>query len=67
MTDHELREARLSLGLSQQALGDALGMSRENVSRMEAGKKPIERRTELAVRYLLLVRHGNPASAIFSR
>lgn len=64
MTSHQLREARLSLGLSQQALADELDMSRENVSRMEAGKKPIERRTELAVRYLLLARHGDLASAV---
>lgn len=63
MTGAELRETRQSLGLSQQALADELGLSRRMIIAMEKGEKPIERRTELAVRYLLLVR-GEVAAAV---
>lgn len=52
MTGEELRQARRRLGLSQQALADALGLSRRMIIAMEQGDKSIERRTELAVRYL---------------
>ena len=38
---------------SQQRLADELGMARNSVSRMESGVMPIERRTELALRWLM--------------
>jgi len=54
MTPTELKEARQKLGLTQQQLADALEISRVWIKLMEAGKKDIERRTELAIKYLIL-------------
>ncbi|MFK3857214.1 helix-turn-helix domain-containing protein [Agrobacterium pusense] len=53
MTGEEMRSLRLRTGLSQAALAGALGMSRESISRMERGRDTIERRTELALRYIV--------------
>lgn len=53
MTPLELKQARQSLGLSQQALAAELGLTRVFIGLMERGEKPIETRTELAVLYLL--------------
>ena len=47
----ELKAIRKAAGLSQAALGEAIGMARETVGAMERGTTPIETRTELAVRY----------------
>lgn len=52
-TPEALRDARQQLGLSQQALGDQLGICRQHVSDMERGRQLIERRTWLSVLYLL--------------
>ena len=38
---------------SQQRLADELGMARNTITRMESGVMPVERRTELAVRWLM--------------
>jgi transcriptional regulator with XRE-family HTH domain len=38
---------------SQQRLADELGMARNSVTRMETGVMPIERRTELSMRWLM--------------
>lgn len=54
MTELGLREARRKLGLNQTKMGKRLGMSREAISFMERGERPIELRTELAVRYRLV-------------
>lgn len=54
MTGHELKHARRRLGLSQQTLAAELGLTQTFIGLMERGEKPIERRTELAVRCLLL-------------
>ena len=48
----EVKAVRKGLGLSQQALGDALGLSRVTVGQMERGRAPIERRTVLSLLYL---------------
>lgn len=53
MTYEELKKARQKPGLSQQELADSIGMSRVMIGLMERGEKPIEQRTELAVRCLL--------------
>lgn len=54
MQPEELKALRASVGLTQQQLADALGMSRKMIVEMEGGKSPIERRTELAARYIAL-------------
>ena len=53
MTPADLKTARLALGLTQQGLANALDISRVMVGLMERGSKSIERRTELAVKFLL--------------
>ena len=58
MTGDEIRLLRRKAGLSQAALGIAIGMSRESIGRMERGRDGVERRTELAVRYVAEV--GTP-------
>ncbi len=55
MTSDELKALRVKTGLSQAELAAAIGMSRESISRMERGKDVIERRTELALRYIATV------------
>jgi len=52
MQPAELRVIRKGLGVSQGQLGDALGLTGQFIGLMERGLKPIERRTEYAVRYL---------------
>ena len=54
MTRAELRSARKRLGMTQAELAEALGMQRNSVARMENGRQPVMRTTELAVKYLLL-------------
>ncbi|MCK5644297.1 MAG: helix-turn-helix transcriptional regulator [Gammaproteobacteria bacterium] len=53
MTRSELKQARLKLGLTQQGLGDAIGMTRTYIALMEGGSAPIKRRTELAIKGLM--------------
>jgi DNA-binding XRE family transcriptional regulator len=52
MSGEEMRSLRLTVGLSQSALADAIGMSRQSIGRMERGSERVEKRTELAVRYV---------------
>lgn len=52
-TPDKLKAARKRLGISQRALAEALGLSREAIQTMEYGTRPIERRTDLAIRYLM--------------
>ena len=49
MTGRELRALRKGLGLSQTALGEALGYTQVHVSQMETGKAPVTIRAEKAV------------------
>ena len=56
MNGPQLKQARRELGLSQEGLAEAIGMTRVMVGLMERGRKGIERRTDLAVQ-LLVVRH----------
>jgi DNA-binding XRE family transcriptional regulator len=55
MQASELRDIRRKNRWTQEELARMIGMRRETVSVMEAGKAPIELRTELAVRYLDLI------------
>lgn len=52
MQGEEMKAIRKGLGMSQGAFGEALGMSRKAINEMEGGKAGIERRTELAARYV---------------
>ena len=54
MQGDELRAMRKALGMSQQELADAIGMSRKAVGEMERGDAPIEKRTGMAVRLLVV-------------
>jgi DNA-binding XRE family transcriptional regulator len=58
MKGKELRAARARLGMTQKELGEALGVHWNSVARMEADYHdfPITRTTELAIKYLLLVK-----------
>ncbi|WP_284144930.1 helix-turn-helix transcriptional regulator [Tianweitania aestuarii] len=47
-----MKALRQRVGLSQAALARAIGMSRESIGRMERSTDVLERRTELAVRYV---------------
>lgn len=62
MTRDELIDARRRLGYTQQALGDALGVTRRHIGAMERDEKPITRTTDLAIRYLLTEHRGAATS-----
>lgn len=49
----ELRALRTGKGMSQSELADALGITRETVGQMERGNATIEKRTALAVRFIM--------------
>lgn len=52
-TPDHLRAAREELGLTQEALANALGMTQNSVAKMEGGARPITERTEKQVLALL--------------
>ena len=52
MQPADLKAIRDALGMSQQQMADALGMSRKAITEMESGKARIEVRTGLAARFL---------------
>jgi transcriptional regulator with XRE-family HTH domain len=55
MQGDELKALRKRAGLTQAELGDALDLTGAYVGEMERGEKKIERRTEMAVKYLALL------------
>lgn len=52
MKGDEARDLRQQAGMSQADFAQAIGLSRETVGRMERGSEDIDRRTELAMRYI---------------
>jgi DNA-binding XRE family transcriptional regulator len=50
-----LRQLRRRLNKTQRELGEALDLAKDTVARMERDELPIQRVTEFAVRYLLLM------------
>ncbi len=61
MQPDELKALRKAIGLTQEGLSIAIGLSRPTIGLMERGQAPIERRTELAVRYVALMQElGRP-------
>lgn len=60
MLGSDLRALRESLGLTQSALADALGMHANTVACMERGEKPISKRTAAALKMLARVSDAGP-------
>jgi len=56
MTGQKLKRARTVLAMTQKELGEALDLAKNTVARAERGEIPIHRTTELAIRFLLLMR-----------
>jgi predicted transcriptional regulator len=55
MTPDELTDTRKGLGLTQSELGDVIGRSYGQISRMEAGTAPIQAAVSLSVRALAII------------
>jgi DNA-binding XRE family transcriptional regulator len=53
MRGEQMKALRLRAEKTQDEVAVAIGMSRKSINEMEAGKTPIELRTELALRYVL--------------
>lgn len=49
--DH-MKSLRKAAGMTQEKLAAEIGMTRKSINDMENGRAPIERRTELAIRYV---------------
>ncbi len=56
MTGKEMQRARKKLGLSRRELGELLGLHWNSIARMERDELPVVKQTDLAMRYLLLVK-----------
>ena len=54
----DITAIRKEVGWNQQELADYLGVTRETVSRREAGTGEISRETELAMRFILISKTG---------
>lgn len=67
MTGEELRGIRKTLGWTLERMGDEIGLSKAFVGMMERGEKPIERRTELAARYLAITTKPDGADMVYVR
>ena len=52
LTPEKLKSIRDRLGLTQAALAEKLGLSRDQVSSMEQGRREIARITQLAIEHL---------------
>ena len=53
MNGEDARTLRRRAGMSQAAFAEAIGLSRETVGRLERGSQEIDRRTELAIRFVV--------------
>jgi len=56
MTGEELRRARLRLKMTQNELAQTLGVHGNTIARAERGELPVLKTTELAVKYLLVMK-----------
>lgn len=64
MNAEMFKQCRLSIQETQESLAEKLGVSKDSVSRMERGKIPICKRTELAMMYLQKSTAGSTEEAI---
>ncbi|SCW77876.1 Helix-turn-helix [Sphingobium faniae] len=53
MQPDELKALRRDADMTQDQLAEAIGVSRVLIGQMERGQAPIEKRTALAVRYIV--------------
>lgn len=53
MQGEDLKALRKGAGMTQAELAEAIGMTGTSIGLMERGAAPIEKRTELAVRYIV--------------
>ncbi len=53
MNGEDARALRHRTGMSQAGFAEAIGISRETVGRLERGSEQIDRRTELAMRFIV--------------
>lgn len=53
MQPEEMKALRKSVGWTQQDLATSIGMSRKAIVEMEGGLAPIEKRTALAIQYVV--------------
>ncbi len=60
MTGRGLRRARRRLGFTQDQLGQQLDLHKNTLARIERGELLVMKTTELAVKYLLLVKESKP-------
>jgi len=56
MKGQELRRLRKALKMTRRELGEALDLNKNTVARAERDELPIPRVTELAVKYLLIMK-----------
>ncbi len=56
MTGSDLRTLRKRLHMTQAELAQQLAMQANSIARMERDERPIMKTTELAVRYLLIMK-----------
>jgi transcriptional regulator with XRE-family HTH domain len=54
MTGADVKKAREKLNMTQAELGEAIGMDKNSIARMERDERPVMKTTELSIKYLLL-------------
>lgn len=52
MQPDDLKAIRKALDMTQAEFGEAMGVSRKLINDLEAGRVPVDKRTELAAKYL---------------
>jgi transcriptional regulator with XRE-family HTH domain len=57
MKGRDMRRLRAALGMTQLELGEALDLDKNTIARAERDEIPIPRVTELAIRYLLVMKN----------
>lgn len=62
MTGDELKQRRLRLDLTQTELAERLGLTRDAISKMEAGVRPIVEVSELAIEHLFCIQRKKKAA-----
>lgn len=60
MKGNDVRNLRRQANMSQAEFAAAIGLSRETIGRMERGSEDIDRRTELAMRYVAEIGLSEP-------
>ena len=53
MTHEQFKQARQALGLSQEAMGDVLGLTSRQIRRYEVGEYPVPKTVALVVQSMM--------------